>query len=51
LPVEGTGPNGEIVYIDDITGNLIINVLDIENDEQVDVQIIDEGQVFNDTMY
>lgn len=51
LPVEGTGPNGEIVYIDPLTGNLIINVLDIESDEQIDIQIIDSGEMFNDTIY
>jgi hypothetical protein len=51
LPVDGTGPNGEIVYIDPITGNLIINILDIESDEQVDVQIINNGEMFDDTIY
>lgn len=51
LPTKGTGPNQETVYLDPVTGNLIINVSFIENDEQVEVQIINGGEIFNDTIY
>lgn len=47
----GTGPNGEVVYIDTETGDLIINVLSLESDEQVDVQILDSGEILNGTIY
>lgn len=51
LPEYGTGPNGEVVYIDSTTGDLIINVSSLEPDEQVDVQILNSGQTLNGTIY
>ena len=50
-PTVGTGPNGEIVYIDPTTGDLIINVINLDSDEQVDVQIINNGEILNGTIY
>lgn len=51
LPAFGTGPNGEVVYIDPTTGDLIINVASLEPDEQVDVQILNSGETLNGTIY
>lgn len=51
MPIVGTGPNGETVYIDPNTGDLIINVINLEKDEQVEVQILTSGALFNDTIY
>jgi hypothetical protein len=51
LPYKGTGPNGEIVYIDPDTGDLIINVSNLEPDEQVDVEILSDGEILNGTIY
>lgn len=51
IPNVGTGPNGEVVYIDSETGNLIINVINLETDEQVEVEILNAGTIFNDTIY
>ena len=51
LPYYGTGPNGEVVYIDPDTGDLVINVSSIETDEQVDVQILNSGETLNGTIY
>jgi hypothetical protein len=51
IPETGTGENGEIIYIDTITGDLIINVVNIETDEQVEVQILEAGSIINDTIY
>jgi hypothetical protein len=51
LPTRGTGPNKETVYLDPVTGDLVINVSFIEKDEQVEVQIINSGDIFNDTIY
>jgi hypothetical protein len=50
-PTVGTGENGEIVYLDPITGDLIINVIGLDADEQVDVQIINNGEILNGTIY
>lgn len=51
VPNIGTGPNGEIVYIDQLTGNIIINVVNLDLDEQVDVQILNNGSILSDTIY
>ena len=51
IPDSGTGPNGEIVYVDPDTGNLVINVTDLYPDEQVEVQILTGWSSFNDTIY
>lgn len=51
VPNFGTGPNGEIVYIEEGTGNLIINLVNMEKNEQVDVEILTTGTVFNGTIY
>jgi hypothetical protein len=51
IPSEGLGPNQEIVYIDQETGDLIINVINLESDEQIDVQILNSGEIFNGTIY
>jgi hypothetical protein len=51
LPTYGTGPNEEVVYIDPTTGDLIINVSSLEPDEQVDVEILTDGEILNGTIY
>lgn len=47
---EGTGPGGSIVYIDE-NGDLIINLVNINNNEKVEIQVLNSGTVFNDTIY
>lgn len=53
IPLEGTGPSPEnaSVYLDEVNGNLIINVINMASDEQVEVQIVARGDLLNDTMY
>jgi hypothetical protein len=50
LPKTGTGPNGEIVYIEELTGNLVINLINIEQGERVEIEIINQGETFDDTI-
>ena len=50
LAKKGTGPNEEIVYLEESTGNLIINVVNLEKGEQVEIEIINQGGVFDDTI-
>jgi hypothetical protein len=50
LPNVGTGPNGEIVYLDE-DGNLVINIINLLGDEQIEIQIITSGEIFDDTIY
>jgi len=51
VPLCGTGPNCSIVYIDESTGDLIINVINLAKDEQVEISIISNGEVLDDTIY
>ncbi len=51
IPTTGSGPDGEIVYIDPTTGDLIINVTNLASDEQIDVQILNSGEILNGTIY
>jgi hypothetical protein len=46
---QGTGPNGETLYIDRLSGNpsqhnrLVIDVTNMETNEQVEIQILETG--------
>ena len=57
VPENGTGPNGERVYVEqngtDTTdrGDLIIDVVNMEVNERVDVEVLRRGQALNDTIY
>jgi hypothetical protein len=44
-------PNCESVYIDPITGDLVINLINVKENEQVEVQVLTSGEIFDDTMY
>ena len=44
-------PNCKSVYIDPITGDLVINLINTMNDEQLEVQVLTSGDVFSDTIY
>lgn len=46
VPLIGTGPNGENVYIEPETGDLIINIINSNPDEQVEVEIISSGTIY-----
>ena len=51
IPSSGGGPNGETVYIDTTTGDLVIELVNLEADEQVDVQILISGSLLDGTIY
>lgn len=51
VPDIGTGPNGESVYLDPDTGNIIINLIGLSDDEQIEVQILKGGTVLSGTIY
>lgn len=51
VPDVGTGPFGDIVYIEPETNDLIINVINLAADEQVEVQILRRGEFLDDTIY
>jgi len=49
LPNQGTGPNGESVYLDS-SGDLIINLVNMKPNEEVEVQVFDRPNIFNGTI-
>lgn len=51
VPEVGTGPFGEIVYIESSTNDLIVNVINLADDERVEVQIMRRGETLDDTIY
>jgi hypothetical protein len=46
IPNPGTGPNGSYVYLDNNTGNLIIEAINLELDEQVEAEITVSGTIY-----
>lgn len=46
LPEEGAGPDGAYVYIEDATGDLIIELINLEPDEQIEIQISLSGTIY-----
>ena len=50
-PNNGTGPDNEIVYIENSTGDLIINVVDLPQNFRVEVQVLSFEDILNDTIY
>jgi hypothetical protein len=44
-------PNCKSVYIDPITGDLIINLVNVKENEQVEVQVLTSGDIFDDTIH
>lgn len=51
IPVVGNGPNGMPVYMDAETGNIVVDVVNMLVGEQVEVQVLSAGELFNDTIY
>lgn len=59
LPIDGNGPGGTTVYFESVpatatapaTTNLVIEVVNMEEDERVEVQILTNANVLNDTIY
>jgi len=50
IPNEGNGSNGSNIYIDSNTGNLTIELIKLESDEQVEIQIVTNGTIYEDTV-
>jgi hypothetical protein len=46
IPNIGNGPSGSNVYIDVLTGSLIVDVINMESDEQVEIEITLSGTIY-----
>jgi hypothetical protein len=44
-------PNCKSVYIDPISGDLVINLINVKDGEQAEIQILTSGSIFDDTIY
>lgn len=44
-------PNCKSVYIDPISGDLVINLINVKENEQAEVQVLTSGDIFSDTIY
>lgn len=44
-------PNCKAIYIDPITGDLVINLINVKENEQAEVQVLTSGEIFSDTIY
>jgi hypothetical protein len=46
VPLQGNGINGLNVYIDEVTGDLIIETINMNSDEQIEVQVAINGTIY-----
>jgi hypothetical protein len=46
IPTTGSGPNGEYVYLEEATGDLIIDLVNMPSSEEVDVEITLDGTIY-----
>lgn len=51
VPAVGNGPNGNNVYFNPLNGNIIVDVININRNEQVEIQVARTGSTFDDTIY
>ena len=56
IPENGTGPEvfsgqNQRVYVDSLTGDVVIDITNMETNERLDVEILKEGSVDDDTIY
>jgi hypothetical protein len=51
VPSMGSGILGSFVYLSPADSSLIIDVVNIKEDERVEVQIMNNGSILNDTIY
>lgn len=47
IPTVGNGPNGEHVYLDLITGNLTIDVINLGLAENIEIQTLQNGTIYS----
>lgn len=50
IPNVGNGINGTNVYIESSTGDLVVELINIEDDEQVEISILTNGSGYYDTI-
>lgn len=51
IPEQGSGPNGNYVYLDQTTGDIVIDLINIRPGDQVDIDTVNQANTFDDTIY
>ena len=46
IPNNGNGPSGSNVYLEDLTGNLVIETVNMESDEQIEVEVTVSATIY-----
>jgi len=46
VPDPGTGPNGAYVYLDNTTGDMVVEAINLETDEQIQIEITTSGTIY-----
>lgn len=46
VPDQGTGPGGAHVYIDPVTGDLVVEAINLQSDEQIELEITISGTIY-----
>ena len=46
VPDPGTGPNGAYVYLDSTTGDMVVEAINLETDEQIQIEITTSGTIY-----
>lgn len=46
IPNEPTGPNGKHIYIDSVTGDLVVEAVNLAEDEQLEIQVLTSGTIY-----
>jgi hypothetical protein len=46
IPIVGNGPNGANVYLDEDTGSMVIEAVNLESDEQIEIEITTSGTIY-----
>jgi hypothetical protein len=51
IPTEGNGENGNHVYLDSITGDIVVDLINLDSEYEVEIQVLSSGDILDDTIY
>lgn len=51
IPVVGNGPAGENVYLEETTGNIVADLINLDPEYEVEIQVLSAGEILDDTIY
>lgn len=51
IPVVGSGQDGAHVYLDELTGDIVVDLINLDPEYEVEIQVLASGDVLDDTIY